>query len=82
MDVKRISALIASVVVAVNAIMAMTGLPQLSIDEELIYNVVSAVALVGTWGYTIWKNFPFTKEAKVGQAVIDDLKAKKKEQGQ
>ena len=76
MDVKRISALVASVIVAVNTILAMTGLPQLSLDEEAIYNVVSAVALVGTWGYTVWKNFPFTKEAKVGQAVIDELKAK------
>lgn len=76
MDTKRIAALVASVVVALNAVLAMTGLPQLNMDEETVYNVVSGIALVGTWAYTIWKNFPFTPEAKVGQAVIDELKAK------
>lgn len=79
MDVKRVSSLIAAFAVAMNSIFAMFGIPQLDIDEPTIYNVVSVVALVGTWAWTIWTNFPFTKEAKAGQKVIDELKAQRKE---
>lgn len=79
MDAHRIAALIAAVIVAINSIMAMFNLPTLDVDENAIYQVVSVVLLVGTWAYTIWLNFPFTKEAKAGQQLIDKLKSEREE---
>lgn len=75
MELKKIATLIAAIIAAANMALGMFGLPQLALDEDTIYSVLSVVAMVVAWGMSIWYNFPFTKAAKKGQMVIDAEKA-------
>lgn len=75
MDTQLLVRVVVSVVSAVNAVVAMLGIPALDVNEEQIYTVVSVFATIGAWGWGFWKNNSFTAAAKQADELMHDLKA-------
>lgn len=75
MDTGLIVRLVISVIAAINMLAGVFGFTPLNIDDDTVYTVVSAIAMVGTWAWGFWKNNNFTKAAKEGQLVTDAIKA-------
>lgn len=65
---------IVTCIAAINAVCAMMGLIPLEITENMVYSVVSSVALVGSAGWSWWKNNSFTPAAKEADALMKELK--------
>lgn len=77
MDIQLIVRIIVSIITFVNLLAASFGFTPLNIDESTVYTTVSAIVALAAWIWGFWKNNNFTKAAKEGQAVIDELKASK-----
>lgn len=78
MDTNLIIRIVVSVIAFANLIASQFGFNPLKLSEQEIYTAVSAIVTLVAWVWGFWKNNNFTKEAKEGQRVIDDLKASKK----
>lgn len=59
-----------------NQIFAMFGISQLDIDDDVIYQVVTAIATIGSAVWAWWKNNSFTAEAQQADKVLEELKKK------
>ena len=75
MDKNLIIRLVVSVIACINIMAGVLGFAPLDIDENTVYTVVSAGAVVLSWAWGFWKNNNFTKHAKDAQEVLDMLKA-------
>lgn len=71
---KAVATLAVDAVVVVNMILQVFGLTPFSYDADLVYKVVSIVALLVMGGYTWWKNQNITDFASLSQAVLNALK--------
>lgn len=58
----------------INMIIAQLGYVPLDITDSQIYQVVSDVVLIGSAIWAWWKNNPFTKEAKMAQKTLKEMK--------
>lgn len=59
-----------------NQIFAMFGISQLDIDDDVIYQVVTAIATIGSAVWAWWKNNSFTTAAQEADKVLEELKKK------
>ena len=59
-----------------NQIFAMFGVSQLDIDDDVIYQLVTAIATIGSAVWAWWKNNSFTAEAQEADKVLEELKEK------
>lgn len=59
-----------------NQIFAMFGVPQLDIDDDVIYQLVTAIATIGSAVWAWWKNNSFTTAAQEADKVLEELKKK------
>ena len=59
-----------------NQIFAMFGISQLDIDDDVIYQVVTAIATIGSAVWAWWKNNSFTEAAQEADKVLKELKKK------
>lgn len=59
-----------------NQIFAMFGISQLDIDDDVIYQVVTAIATIGSAVWAWWKNNSFTEAAQEADKVLEELKKK------
>ena len=75
MDTKLTVNLIITIIAAINAALAMAGLPLINLGEQDITTAVNVVVTLVVWAYSVWHNFNFTRAAKEGQKVTDELKA-------
>ena len=75
MNTKLIVNLIITVIAAINAALAMAGLPLINLGEQDITTAVNIVVTIVAWSYSVWHNYNFTRAAKEGQKVTDELKA-------
>ena len=75
MNTKLIVNLIVTVIAAINAALTMAGLPLINLGEQDITTGVNIVVTLVVWAYSVWHNFNFTRAAKEGQKVTDELKA-------
>lgn len=75
MDTRLIVNLIVTVIAAINAALTMAGLPLINLGEQDITTGVNIVVTLVAWCYSVWHNYNFTKAAKEGQKVTDELKA-------
>lgn len=75
MDTRLIVNLIVTVIAAINAALTMADLPLINLGEQDITTGVNIVVTLVAWAYAVWHNFNFTKAAKEGQKVTDELKA-------
>ena len=57
-----------------NQMFAMFGIQQLNIDEETIYQAVTAILTIGSAVWAWWKNNSFTKAAQEADKVLKELK--------
>lgn len=62
-----------------NMILAQLGYVPLDIADSQIYQAVSDIVLIGGAVFAWWKNNPFTKNAKIAQETLKELKAGEKE---
>lgn len=77
METKTIVSVIVQLIVAINETLMAFGITAFSgFTEEMIYAVVSTVAMVIAWGYGVWKNHNFTQAACEAQGILDQLKGK------
>lgn len=60
-----------------NIILTQTGYNPLNISDDVIYNVVSDIALIVTAVWSWWKNNSFTKSAITSDKVLKTLKESK-----
>lgn len=58
-----------------NMILAQLGYVPLDIADSQIYQAVSDIVLIGGAVFAWWKNNPFTKNAKIAQETLKELKA-------
>lgn len=78
LDAGMIVRTIVFVLSLINGISAMFGYHfNLNIDQEKVYNIVSAVILVGSGLWAAWKNNNITKAARVKQIVANQVVVKK-----
>ena len=75
MEIELIARLVFSIIVAINAAAAAFGFNPLNVDEQTVYAAVSFAVAFVTWAWGFWKNNDFTDEAKVGTALMRELKA-------
>lgn len=62
----------------INGIAAMFGLHwNLSVNQEQVYNILSAAILFGSGLWAAWKNNNVTKQARIKQAVANQVVVKK-----
>ena len=59
----------------VNMIIAQLGYVPLDIADNQIYQAVSDLVVIGGAIFAWWKNNPFTKNAKIAQEKLKELKA-------
>ena len=59
-----------------NQIFAMFGVSQLDIDDDVIYQVVTAIATIGSAVWAWWKNNSFTTAEQEADKVLEELKKK------
>ena len=59
-----------------NQLFAIFGRPQVTVNEDLVYQVVSILFTIGSTLWAWWKNNSFTKEAIAADKVMLTLKAK------
>ena len=59
-----------------NQIFAMFGVSQLDIDDDVIYQLVTAIATIGSAVWAWWKNNSFTEAAQEADKVLEELKKK------
>ena len=71
MENEQVKAIVSAIVVIMVQCAAMFGI---SLDGDAVQTVVSAVVLLATTVYAIWKNHNFTTEACEAQKVLDELK--------
>lgn len=57
-----------------NQLFAMFGVPQMDVDEDTVYQAVTAVVTVGSAMWAWWKNNSFTKAAQEADKMLKDLK--------
>jgi len=57
-----------------NQMFAMFGIQQLNVDEDTIYQGVTAIVTVGSAIWAWWKNNSFTKAAQEADKVLKELK--------
>lgn len=58
-----------------NMILAQLGYVPLDIADSQIYQAVSDIVVIGGAVFAWWKNNPFTKNAKIAQETLKELKA-------
>lgn len=58
-----------------NMILAQLGFVPLDIADSQVYQAVSDIVLIGGAVFAWWKNNPFTKNAKIAQETLKELKA-------
>lgn len=58
-----------------NMILAQLGFVPLDIADSQIYQAVSDIVVIGGAVFAWWKNNPFTKNAKIAQETLKELKA-------
>ena len=63
----------------INMIIAQLGYIPLDIADSQIYQAVSDIVVIGGAIFAWWKNNPFTKNAKIAQKTLKELKAGEKE---
>lgn len=66
---------IITLIAAVNAVCAIMGWIPLEITENMVYTAVSSIALIGSAGWSWWKNNSFTPAAQEGDALMKEIKA-------
>lgn len=59
----------------INMVIAQLGYVPLDIADSQIYQAVSDIVLIGGAVFAWWKNNPFTKNAKIAQETLKELKA-------
>lgn len=64
----------------INTVFALLGWTPLDIDQTVIYQLVSAAAIVIASVIAYWKNNSWTKHAIKADAVMKELKAAEKEE--
>ena len=57
-----------------NQMFAMFGIQQLNVDEDTIYQGVTAIVTVGSAIWAWWKNNSFTEAAQEADKVLKELK--------
>lgn len=62
-----------------NMILAQLGFVPLDIADSQVYQAVSDIVVIGGAIFAWWKNNPFTKNAKIAQETLKELKAGEKE---
>ncbi|MDD3222632.1 MAG: hypothetical protein EOM34_00015 [Clostridia bacterium] len=68
---------IMTVIVAINAVLAILGRPVLNVGEGTVSYVVNgivAIITVGVMLYDVWKNHSFTDGAQLADEVLDIIK--------
>ena len=78
MDAKLITRLIVSIVAILNMLAIQFKWTPIELDENGIYVTVSVIITIIIWARGFWKNNNFTEAAKLGQTVIDEIKADQK----
>lgn len=58
-----------------NMILAQLGFVPLDIADSQVYQAVSDIVVIGGAIFAWWKNNPFTKNAKIAQETLKELKA-------
>lgn len=58
-----------------NMILAQLGFVPLDIADSQVYQAVSDIVVIGGAVFAWWKNNPFTKNAKIAQETLKELKA-------
>lgn len=58
----------------INMVIAQLGYVPLDIADSQIYQAVSDIVLIGGAVFAWWKNNPFTKNAKIAQETLKELK--------
>lgn len=61
----------------INMVIAQLGYVPLDIADSQVYQAVSDIVLIGGAVFAWWKNNPFTKNAKIAQETLKELKAGK-----
>lgn len=73
-DAKTIVRLLVLVVAMVNAVAAMFGKQlNLEVDQELWYNIVSALLVIGAGVWAAWKDNNITKQARISAEVAKQV---------
>lgn len=78
MDKERIGLLaraITTAIIAIIGVLTLLGIKVPVINETTLTAVISALIYVAVLVWNHWKNNNYTIEAKIGQSVIDELKA-------
>lgn len=78
MDKATIIRIVLLALALINQVLVINGYSPLSIDEEVIENLISSAFVIVMACITTWKNNSFTKEAKQSDAKLKQLKAEKK----
>lgn len=71
--ISTIIRIVALLAVLINQVLAIFG-KNLPFNDNLVYQIVSAVLTVAVSAWTAWKNNDFTKLARAAGAVLDALK--------
>lgn len=78
-DQKQWIAVISEAVIALLALYNLAApqfnLPHLTIANETITSLVTAIVVIGIAGWNAWKNRNFTGAAKLAQLVLDAIKS-------
>lgn len=80
MDKDLIIRILVSLVTFINMLASTFGFNPLPLEEDTIYTVVSAIAMLLSWIWGFWKNNNFTPESKQAQEMLDNLKVNRGEQ--
>lgn len=75
---QAIISMIVQALVAVNTILMGFGITKFeNVTYEMVYALVSLVAMVVAWGWGCWKNHPITEEAQTANELMVDMKENK-----
>ncbi len=75
MDRNMIVRLLFLLFALLNMILTATGLNPIPVSDEVAYEIISIVAVIGASVWNAWKNNNMTTAAKVAQKVTDAIKS-------
>lgn len=73
-DSATVTRLIITLIAIVNVIARMFGMNQIIIPDDNLYDLTSAIFLVISSSYAIYKNTNLTKPAQTAQGVLEDIR--------